>query len=401
MKILQIANKSPYPANDGSSIAIYNMAKGLMACNVDLHLLVINTKKHFKSDDQIPKEFKENCNYISVYKNTNTSYLGAFINLFSNKSYFVSRFYFKSFRTKLIEVLKTNTYDIIQLEGLFMSTYIDIIKKNTNAKIVLRAHNIEHFIWKKHLNYSTNFIKKYYLVIQNKRLKKFELSVLKKIDAIVSISKVDEKDFKILGFTKLIYTCITGVDLKEYQYKNISKQKNNTVFYIGSMDWIPNQEAVKWFLNNCWKSILDEVVDAKFVIAGSGIPLEFFQINLPNITILENVIDNKVFFDQHQIMVVPLLSGSGLRIKIIEGMSYGKAIVSTSIGAEGINYKHAENILIADDSSQFSKHVIMLLKDNNLKDKLSKNAAIFASKEFDNLKLISSLKEFYINLIHD
>src|SRR5688572_23145538 len=97
MRVLQIGNKAPYPPNDGSSIAIYNMGVGFIANNIELHVLSINTKKHFKPDEEVPKAYKEKAHYRSVYQNTDVSATGAFANLFSPRSYFVSRFYFKAF----------------------------------------------------------------------------------------------------------------------------------------------------------------------------------------------------------------------------------------------------------------------------------------------------------------
>ena len=398
--ILQISNKAPFPANDGSSIAIYNMAKGLIGNHTKLHLLTINTKKHFKPDTGIPQDFKEKSQYTSVYKNTNTSLCGAFLNLFSDRSYFVSRFYFKEFKTKLIELLSQNTYDLIQLEGLFMGVYIDTIKKYSNAKIVLRAHNVEHFIWRRHIIHEKFNTKKIYLSLQNKRLKKFELEVMSKVDAIVPITKTDEDEFKKLGFKKPLFACITGVDVKEYQLKLEVVEKAKTIFYFGSMDWLPNQEAATWFLTHCWEDIHKAVPEAKFIIAGRGMPLEFFHITRPNVMIVENVENGKAFFQQHQIMVVPLWSGSGLRIKIIEGMAHGKAIVSTTIGAEGIIYTDKKNILIADSATEFSQTVIALLKQDELRHNLEKNAADFARREFDNFEVVSKLVQFYKDLLH-
>ncbi len=400
LRILQISNKAPYPANDGSSIAIYNMAKGLIENQVRLHLLTINTKKHFKDDKDVPLEFKQQSNYASVYKNTNTSVFGAFANLFTTQSYFVSRFYFKAFERKLIETLKTNTFDIVQLEGLFMGVYIDIIKKYSKARIILRAHNIEHFIWRRHILNEKFSLKKMYLSLQNKRLKAFEIKVISKVDAIVPITKTDEDEFKKLGFKNPLFTCITGVDVKNYQSKLKLNDKSKTIFYFGSMDWLPNQEAATWFLDNCWEKIHKAVPEAKFILAGRGMPLEFFHITRPNVMIVENVENGKAFFQQHQIMVVPLWSGSGLRIKIIEGMAYGKAIISTSIGAEGINYTNGNNILIADDATSFANSVINVLKNDGQRVDLENNAAAFARLEFDNLNVVSKLIQFYTQLLN-
>jgi glycosyltransferase involved in cell wall biosynthesis len=400
LKILQICNKAPFPPNDGSSIAIYNMAKGLMGNGVDLNLLTINTKKHFKPDEDVPEDFRKLTKYESVYKNTSTSAFGAFLNLFSTTSYFVSRFNIRSFRKKLIAVLKSQRFDIVQLEGLFMGVYIDAIRKHTDAKIVLRAHNIEHLIWRRHIANVRPSLKRSYLSLQNSRLKRYEHSVWMKVDAIVPISVTDEKQFRALGYNKPLCTVITGVDVRTYQNKPDLSEKPNTVFYFGSMDWLPNQEAARWFLNNCWEKVHASVPAARFIIAGRGMPLEFFHITRPNVQIVENVEDSKGFFHQHQIMLVPLRSGSGVRIKIIEGMAYGKAIVSTTIGAEGINYTDGKNILIADDSDDFASKVINLLKDPAKRKELEKNAAEVGRTEFDNGKIAAKLVAFYEELLN-
>lgn len=401
LKVLQICNKAPYPANDGSSIAIYNMAQGLIDNGAKLHLLTINTKKHFKSDKEVPADFKLNSHYTSVYQNTDTGAVGAFLNLFSSKSYFVSRFYFKDFEDKLIEILTKNTFDIVQIEGVFMAVYIDTIKKLSKAKIVLRAHNIENKIWERHLqNAKNNVIVKKYLCLQNERLKKFELDVIKKVDAIVPITDADKHFFTEMGFNKSMFTCITGVNVAQYQTKQNIAVKQKTVFYFGSMDWMPNQEAAKWFLDNCWSKVSKAVPDAKFVIAGRGMPQNFLQLNLPNVLVMENVKDGKTFFEQHQIMVVPLLSGSGLRIKIIEGMAHGKPIVSTSIGAEGIYCDPKTDLVIADDPVSFSDAVIELLNNDSKRLALEKNASAFAYKEFDNKNVVSKLVQFYNTLLN-
>ena len=399
LKILQISNKAPYPANDGSSIAIYNMAVGLLENKVQLHVLTINTRKHFKPDSEVPSEFKSSSHYLSVYKNTNTNPFGALVNLFSTQSYFVSRFYFKRFNTRLIDILAKNNFDIVQLEGLFMGVYLNTIRAHSSAKIVLRAHNVEHYIWNRHFLIEKNGLKKWYLQLQNKRLKAFELGILSKVDAVMPITKIDAEELIKLGCRKPIYTCITGVDVAAYQVKSSDVIKPNTVFYFGSMDWLPNQEAVLWFLENCWEKILKAVPESKFIVAGRGMPQQFLKINKPNVLLVDSVLDGKQFYHQHQIMVVPLWSGSGLRIKIIEGMAYGKAIVSTSIGAEGINYIENESIVIANNAEDFSAAVINLLKNSDKRLSLEKHAAELAQKEFDNEKVVSGVVHFYNQLI--
>jgi glycosyltransferase involved in cell wall biosynthesis len=400
MRVLQLCNKAPYPPNDGSSIAIYNMGAGFIANDVELYVLTINTKKHFKADADVPQEYRTKAHYQSVFENTDVSAFGALKNLFSSQSYFVSRFYFKDFENKLIEKLKSTTFDVIQLEGLFVATYIPVIKKYSKAKIVLRAHNIEYLIWERHLKNESSFLKKWYVGLQTKRLKNFELKVLKDLDAIVTITDFDKTVFEKMDYKKPIYTCITGVDVETYRQKASTNRKPKTIFHFASMDWMPNIEAVEWFLNNCWKNILKQVPEAKFVMAGRNMPQRLSKLNQPNVLVVETVKDSKVFYNEHEIMLVPLLSGSGLRIKIIEGMAYGKAIVSTSVGAEGINYTNGKNILIADTAADFTRAVVELLKDDTKRQTLEQGALNFAEKEFDNKKVVAGLVNFYKTILN-
>lgn len=399
MKILQLCNKAPFPANDGSSIAIYNMARGLIQNGVELHLLTINTKKHFKPTENIPDEFLKNTNYEAVFRNTDTSFSGMLLNLFSNQSYFESRFFFPEFEHRLIEKLNEIQFDVIQLEGLFMCSYISTIRKYSTAKIVLRAHNVEHIIWERHIQSEKNILKRYYLKIQNKRLKKSEIDHFKQVDAVIPITPTDQEWIEKYAAVSRIKTVLTGVDLGDYSLQRATDFEINSIFYFGSMDWIPNQQAVWWFLDNCWTRILESIPECKFVIAGRNIPEEFKRLVEQNIVIQENVEDPIEIYSKYNVMLVPLQSGSGLRIKIVEGLSYGKAIVSTNVGAEGISIESGKNIQIADDLNEFSLQVIQILQNTEKRLCLERNARAFAAENLDNTKITSTLVAFYQNLI--
>ncbi len=398
MKILQLCNKAPYPANDGSSIAICNLAEGIADEGIELHILSVNTKKHFKSDNTIPVSFIKKTNYQSVYKDTNTSLLGAFTNLFSPTSYFVSRFFFKEYEEALIKKLTETYFDVIQIEGVFMATYISTIRKYSNAKITLRAHNIEHQIWERHLPHEKNWLKKQYLNIQSKRLKTFELDVFSLVDAVITITDEDKKGIQKFAHQQKIHTCLTGINLETYNQVHQPTQPN-TVFHFASMDWLPNIEAVEWLLSNVWNEVLIKIPDAQLILAGRGMPEKIKQASSKNITIIEDVEDSALFYATYDIMLVPLWSGSGLRIKLVEGLAYGKAIITTSIGAEGIPYTKNKELLIADTQEDFVKMIIDLLSNSSKKQQLQINARALAESHFEYRKLASELILFYNQLI--
>lgn len=397
MRILQICNKAPYPPNDGSSIAITTLAEGLADNDVELYLLAINTKKHFKSDDLIPESFKQKTHYQSIYSNTNTSVLGAFINLFSKQSYFVSRFYFKAYKQALIQLLQQHSFDIIQIEGVFMATYIPVIRQYSKAKIVLRSHNVEHQIWERHLSNEKTSIKKSYLSLQNKRLKTFEINAFKISDAIVTITDEDKKNIQKLVPSKEIYTCLTGVNLEQYTV-NPNIKYPRTLFHFASMDWMPNIEAVDWLLNEVWSLVVKQQASAKLILAGRGMPERFKRLSNPNVLIVEEVKSSEEFYKNHDIMLVPLWSGSGLRIKLVEGLAYGKAIITTSIGAEGIPYTNNQHVIIADTAQEFADAILFLLDNDNKKQAMQNQARLLAEQHFNYKKIGKNLIEFYTQL---
>ncbi len=397
MRILQISNKAPYPPNDGSSIAVYNMAKGFINNGVELHLLTINTLKHYKKENEIPRDFLEQSHYTAIDRDTAVTPMGAVMNLFSSESFFVSRFVFKEFEEKIIEKLNANQFDIVHLEGLFVAPYIPVIRKHSNAKITIRTHNVEHLIWDRLIENEKSAVKRKYLSIQNARLKKLELQILNEADGIVTITDYDKKLFEQLGIKTKAVVSPTGILLDRYAI-NRSLTNTNSVFHLASMDWMPNTEAVDWFLDKVWPKYLKTENNLQFTLAGRFMPDSYLKRNEGNLKVIGSIDDNIQFYNEHEIMMVPLQSGSGMRIKIIEGMAMGKVIVSTSIGAEGIPVTHNENIIIANTPEEFANAIKNLSSNQELKTKIGNNARKFIEDYFENTKLISELLKFYESL---
>lgn len=400
MKILLISNKAPYPPKDGASIAVYNMAKGLVDNTAEVHMLPINTKKQFRPDNEIPEEFLAKVNYKSVYRDTDVKALGAFKNLFSKVSYFVSRFYFDAYKEALIEKLQQEDFDIVQIEGVFMACYLPVIRKYSAAKVVLRCHNVEFLIWERYLQSSKNWLKNAYIALQKNRLKTFEIDALNSVDAIVPITTRDEETLKHLAPGKPIFASITGIDLAKYPMISHPREIN-TMFYFGSMDWLPNVEAVMWFKENCWEYVkANTSTQFKWVIAGINMPAHIKALDKDDRVItISDVPDAFEFYNTFNIQLAPILSGSGLRIKLVEGISYGKPIVTTSIGMEGLDCKDEREVLVADGATAFADKVIRLANNTDGEQrKLSLNARSYAEEHFDNRLITARLLDFYNHL---
>jgi glycosyltransferase involved in cell wall biosynthesis len=164
------------------------------------------------------------------------------------------------------------------------------------------------------------------------------------------------------------------------------------------MNWIPNQEGIRWFIENVWNKIHKEFPSLKYYIAGREMPEWLTKSNYPGVVVAGEVEDALRFMHQHSVMIVPLFSGSGIRIKIIEGMAAGKAIISTSIGAEGIHYSENENILIADESDAFCEAVKTCIANREFCRSLGANARKLIENEYQRKDIIRNLIGFYHKL---
>jgi polysaccharide biosynthesis protein PslH len=395
MRILLLTNKMPYPARDGGSIATLTLAKALHKVGNTIHILSMNTSKHFVNTSDIPQNLVEEFNFETVPLNTSISVTEMLKNfLFKRIPYNAERFINDDFETKLIKLLTDYKFDIVQLEGLYLCPYIKTIRHHSKALISLRAHNIEHEIWERTVFNEQSVLKRLYLKNLAKRIKKFEIGFMDQYDLLIPITERDALRYKNMGSNLPAHVVPTGVDSENYK-----KQDNNNwpgVFHIGALDWIPNQEGLLWFLNKVWPLIRKEHPNLEFIIAGRNAPNNFLskikQDGVVYVGEVENAID---FMNENNIMIVPLLSGSGMRIKIIEGMALGKVIITTSIGTEGIDTSNNENILICNTPDMFAHQLNRLLTDKQFFNSLSKNAIKFVTENYNNQAIANKLTNFY------
>lgn len=395
MKILQITNKPPYPDIDGGTIAVLNLTKGLALNGHEITILSMNTAKHRTSLSQIPDELRKVADFRFVDVPAHISMIRAALNLFfSDKPYNAVRFITENFRKSLTALLKEKEFDIIQLEGLYVCPYIPDIRNFSKAKIAYRAHNVEFEIWQRSLKLNSG-LRRWYLKILANRIRKFELFWLNQYDFLIPITPRDKTILTGFGNLKPSFVIPAGLDLSLI---SASKQgfEFPSLFHLGSLEWSPNQEGILWFLKHCWPDIHSKNPDLKFYIAGRNAPIWLVErLNLPGVVYLGEIPDARSFIQSKAIMVVPLFSGSGMRVKIIEAMSFGKAIVSTSIGAEGLSVQHGKNILIADDKNSFIEAIRKLITNKELCAELGKESRFFIQENFDHIAWAKKLSLFY------
>ncbi len=399
MRILQVCSKIPFPPSDGGSIAMDILTHGLINAGNSVDVLAINTAKHFVEIENVEISYRNKTNYQLVYIDTSIKPFDALINLFSTQSYNITRFCSKEFEKVLIDKLSNNHYDVIHLETLWVTPYVNTIRNYSKAKIVLRSQNIECMIWERLANDTGNPIKRIYLKLLAKRLKKYEYEVLNKFDAIATITELDTEVYRKMGCTVPIIHVPFGIDLGKYKIDQTNLEKLS-VFHIGAMDWRPNADGIQWFLKNVWQHVIDKNQQVKLYLAGRKMPDWLLEFKMDNVIIEGEVPDAHRFINSKSIMIVPLTSGGGMRVKIIEGMAFGKTIISTTVGAEGIEYQDGINIIIANSELEFETAILNCLNNQDYANSIGKNARILAETTYDNQVICNKLSDFYKKLIN-
>ena len=398
MNILQITKKFPWPVKDGEVIGIFNLTNGFFHMGHHVTVLSLNTQKHYFSIENLPAGVSEIANFTAVDINTEIRAVDAFFNLFTSKSYNIERFYSKKFELKLIETLEKNHHDLILLEGIYLMRYIEVIRRHTKTRVLLRPHNVEYVIWERLYQNEHNFLRKLYLGILAKRMKGFELKNINLADIIIPVSATDMHLFEQYGLTKPHIALPIGYDIKELPAINATEE--NAVGFLGGMDWIPNREGIDWFIAKVWPLITAVIPGAKFYLAGRNFPDEIRNLRVNGIEVVGEVDNAREFISSKAISIVPLFAGSGMRVKIVEAMALGRAVISTTVGAESLEYTNGENILIADNADTFAREIINVLIDNNLRLLLGNKAQQLIRDKYDNRRICSDMLNFckpYLN----
>ncbi|MBC7885086.1 MAG: glycosyltransferase [Saprospiraceae bacterium] len=397
MKILQLCKKFPYPLKDGESIAVTYLSNALHNLGCEISLLSMNTSKHYMDMKELPVDFNHYKEIHVTELDNSLKFIDAFKNLFSKDSYHISRFVCPDFKNKLIELLSVNDYDVVQLETLYLAPYIDVIKEHSTALITMRAHNVEFEIWER-ISQNTKFLpKKWYLQYLAQKLKRYELDHLNKYDYLIAVSDRDLRKFKSMGYKNGAISSPIGLNLKNYT--KVSKSyESKDICFIGALDWMPNMEGLLWFLDNVWPQLYEKHPDIKFHIAGRNTPESLKNLDIKNVVVHGEVNNAIEFVNNYGMMIVPLFSGSGMRVKILEGMALGKVVITTSLGKEGIHAENDVHILVADTPQAFINQISGTILNQKDKVKIGIEAQKFVEDYYDHGNNAITLLEKYRSL---
>jgi polysaccharide biosynthesis protein PslH len=391
MKVLQICPKPPMPPVDGGCAASLQLSKDLMEAGNELEVISLATQKHPFKKDGFDVTFLQQTKFRAFEIDTRSDLSAVLLSFFSPSSIQQSRFFDRRFEKFLEGELRKYSFDFIVLDGLMTAIYLNAIKEYSTARVIYRSHNIESSMLLQKALVSPNPLKKWYLKMQAVKLKEFETGIWSKSDLIFSISEKDSVEIKAaIGDESRVLELPFGIR----PIPRKEPEKENTLFHLGAMDWQPNVEGIRWFLQEAWPSIRNEHPGTEIHLGGKDIRQSFSTRVEEGIFVHSTVPDATAFMEQYDIMVVPLKSGSGLRIKILQGLSLGKPIISTTKGAEGIPFENDRELLIADEAAGFVRQAGRLLKSVELKKKLATNGQQLVRDHFSTETNVKRLREW-------
>ena len=366
---------------------------GLLEAGHQVKILAVNNEKYKVSEADIPDDYKRKTGIELIDVDLQVRPMKAFLNLFTKKSYHVERFISKDFEARLVEVLQKEQFDVVQLEMLYMAPYVAAIREHSKAMIVLRAHNVEHLIWERIAKETKFFAKRWYINHLARTLKNYELDAIETVDGIAAITRKDAAFFRKYC-SKPVVDIPYGVYPEEFTPK-IEIEGHPKFYHIGSMNWMPNEEGIRWFIDEVLPKTVEKVPQFVYHLAGRNMPEWLTELNNPNVDVIGEVPDAKEFVSNHDVAIVPLLSGSGIRIKIIESMAMGKTVITTRVGAEGILYDEEVNIIIAENVAKMVEAIRSINENPQIAVKIGEAARKLVEETYDNRKIISRLLMFY------
>lgn len=308
-------------------------------------------------------------------------YIKLFFKMFSIYPVTALNDYSSSLRLAIEKELASQTYDIAICD--FVQSALNF-KNIKNIPIVLFQHNVESMIAKRQFEYARNFILKIFWWLQWKKMFFFEKHNCRRFNLVIAVSEEDKQLFQALYHVNHVQAIPTGVDVDYYLPLSSEPVEKNILTFCGSMDWLPNEDAMIYFIDEILPSLKRNVLGIQLYIVGRN-PSDKLKRKAkahPEVKLTGWVEDTRAYISKSKLFIVPIRIGGGTRLKIYEAMSMGKAVISTSIGAEGLPVTNGTNIIIEDNPTGFQNRIVELLGDTEKREKIGAMASSFVRENF-------------------
>lgn len=373
-RLLVLAGSLPYPPTNGYKIRVWHLLRALRTWGCELHLLA------FARQDELAAQQSEILAVCSTAEavpgdvpslSGHAGYLGRLANLASRLPYGATRFKSRHMTEMAGAWLRNGSVDGVLCEEPFHTVNLP---SSLPVPLIMDSHNVEHVLIDRYLALESNIGKRAYAALEAKRLLRFERLGWERSDLVLACSGHDRQTIAAVCPGAKVHVVPNVIDVASYPV--LPDAEGGALLYTGGMDWYPNRDAVTFFASAILPELRRLVPGAKLVVAGREPPLEFLRRfrEASEIEFIGNVADMRAEIAKACVCVVPLRIGSGTRLKILEAAAMAKPLVSTRIGAEGLDFEPGTEILIADEPKEFAAAVASLLRNPGLRESLGRAA---------------------------
>ena len=379
MRILWVKANKLLPVHSGGDIRSYNIARRL-AQNHELTFL-----SYYDGPQDSNYEEELTCHLpgaVSVATGkTETSSLARGMDYLSRVAsplpYAVGRFVCAQVQQKLSQWFTQRSFDVAVCD--FLDAAVNFPAQLTIPSVLFQ-HNVEAEIWRRHAATESNSLKRRMYAIEAKKMLRYERQAVRKFHRVIAVSEHDRSLMEAWVEGARITVVPTGVDLQQYRPDFSYKPQSPLVMFVGAMDWEPNVDAMEYFCADIWPAVLEHIPGAKLRIVGRNPGERVCKLASESIEITGRVPSVAEHLREASVVIVPLRIGGGTRLKIYEAMAAGKAVVSTSVGAEGLDVQHGRDIVLADQPHSFADAIFNLLTDETQRYKYEVAAAQKAAR---------------------
>jgi len=385
LRILCVRTELLHPIDKGGKIRTYGTLRELMK----EHHITYLTLDNGQADRQTVRRSSEYCHELIRIRHEPTPkfsprfYLELAINLASPLPYAIALYRSTEMEQRIRKLLymKRKGFDLILCD--FLMPDINLPRPHEVPSVIFQ-HNVEAMIWERHTRVQRNPLKKLFFRNQWKKMERYEREACHQYDHVIAVSEDDANDFRQRYGLTAVTAVPTGVDTQFFSPSGTVQRQPKNLVFVGSMDWMPNQDAVRWFVDQMWPMIRRAEPTATFTVVGRRPPPFVQELCMRDngIEVTGTVEDVRPYLEQATATVVPLRVGGGTRLKIYEAMAMARPTVSTSIGAEGLSVSDGEELYLADDPETFVRRVLQLLADPDAGDRMGQAAQERVRRDF-------------------
>jgi len=379
VKILWVKPGKLLPLDSGGQLRTYN----ILRCLASEHELTYLSYYGGSRDETYEREIVGHIpGTVSVYTGAPDAtpgehYLDYARRVIWRAPYAVSKFTDKRVQRLLAEWMQQRRFDVAVCD--FLSSTLNF-PRELPLPTALFQHNVETVLWKRRAEFEVKWLERMISKLEYAKMRRYEPAQVRRFHHVIAVSGADRDTMSAMVPSANISVVPTGVDLNKFQYDPGLRPQGLDVVFTGSMDWKPNIDGVEFFCKEVWPEVLAGIPNARFLIVGRRPNQRVKDLASASVEVTGTVPSIVEYLRRASVFVVPLRIGGGTRIKIYEGMAMGKATVSTTIGAEGLDVTHGQDIILADDPSSFAKAIIQFLQDDAMRRRFEAAAAATAGK---------------------